>query len=83
LKLSPTDPNLGQRYTLALMAYRLDYTMWFNELDLNATDDAASDEIIDWLSPTDACDWFGVTCVDGLVTEIDLCEYLVLGVLFH
>jgi hypothetical protein len=76
LQLEPTDPNLSQRYTLALMAYQLDYTVWFNDPDVNATDDAKSDEVIDWLSPTDACDWFGVTCVDGFVTEIDLCEFI-------
>lgn len=74
LQLNFTDQDLSQRYTLALMVYQLDYTVWFNDPDLNATDDATSGDIIDWLSPTDACDWFGVTCVDGLVTEIDLCE---------
>lgn len=82
MQLEPTDPNLSQRYTLALLAFQLDHAVWFNEPDVNATSnetldatDDSSEEIIDWLSPTDECDWFGVTCVDGVVTEIDLCEF--------
>jgi hypothetical protein len=81
MQLGTTDPNLIQRYTLALMAFQLDYTVWNNEPNSTsnetAEDDAGamSDEVINWLSGEDVCEWYGVKCKDGMVTEIHLCKF--------
>ena len=42
--------------------------------DSNSTDTYQDD----WLTSTDECEWFGLNCSnsDGIVTEIDLREYL-------
>lgn len=86
MKLTPSDPNLNQRYTLAVIAYALDYNVWYNDpmtdnSTLNETLDGGDDatanvEVIDWLSGTDVCEWYGVNCTNGVVTEIDLCKLL-------
>jgi hypothetical protein len=80
MQLDTTDPNLIQRYTLALMAFQLDYSVWNNEPNSTSNEtaddvDAMSDKVNDWLSGEDVCEWFGVKCTDGIVTEILLCEF--------
>jgi hypothetical protein len=61
-KLKDTGSNLIQRYTLALLAFQLDFEAW--EISKQF-----------WLSETDVCEWYGVTCLDGTVTEISLGEF--------
>jgi hypothetical protein len=83
MQLEATDPNLIQRYTLAVMAFQLDYTVWNNDPNSTsnetAEDDASaiSDEVINWLTGEDVCEWYGVKCTEeGVVTEIHLCKQL-------
>jgi hypothetical protein len=59
-KLNDTGSNLIQRYTLALLAFQLDFEAWGDS---------------NWLNKTDVCEWYGVTCLDGTVTEISLGEF--------
>jgi hypothetical protein len=81
MQLEATDLNLIQRYTLAVMAFQLDYTVWNNEPNSTSNDTAdddagaMSDEVINWLTGEDVCEWYGVKCTDGTVTEIHLCEF--------
>lgn len=53
--------TVTQRYALA--------TFYF------ATGGADWKDNYDWLSSADECEWYGVTCTDGLVTKLDLCKY--------
>eukprot|EP00956_Cyclotella_meneghiniana_P025586 scaffold53588_cov59-Cyclotella_meneghiniana.AAC.8 len=74
MQLSVGDPNLVQRYTLALLAFAFDLYSWdcgmVKELDsCNTTYD---EDYALWLTRTDECLWFGVSCDDGIVTELDL-----------
>jgi hypothetical protein len=62
------------------MAFQLDYSVWNNEPNSTSNEtaddvDAMSDKVNDWLSGEDVCEWFGVKCTDGIVTEILLCEF--------
>ena len=76
MQLSVGDSNLVQRYTLAILAFAFDLYSWdcgmVKDLDwCNITDD---EDYALWLSSTDECLWFGVSCDDGIVTELDLCK---------
>ena len=33
-----------------------------------------SDGTLDWLSSADECEWFGISCNGGKVTELDWCK---------
>ena len=45
------------------------------EILYDATDGANWDDNSGWLvTGSDECDWFGVTCTGGIVTELDLHE---------
>jgi hypothetical protein len=78
-QLTVDDENLSQRYILALLAFSFDLYSWncgmvrgvgyCNETDVN-------DDYSLWLSRTDECLWFGVSCVNGAVQELDLCEFI-------
>lgn len=77
LQLTTDDPNLLQRYTLALLAFTFDVYSWecgmVKELDAcNITDDFGDYAL--WLSGTNECLWYGVTCENDVVYELDLCE---------
>jgi hypothetical protein len=83
----PSDPNLGQRYILALLAFQFHSLTWTwcggNYSDAEATCSREMDETDyteqynTWLSYTDECKWYGVSCLDGMVKEISLreCRY--------
>jgi hypothetical protein len=75
-RLSVSDPNLVQRYILALLAFSLDLNSWecgmVKDLDnCNTTSYDYTDHAL-WLSRTHECFWYGVECEDGLVQELDL-----------
>jgi hypothetical protein len=69
------DPNLVQRYILALLAFSLDLNSWecgvIDDPDnCNVTVDYRDYEL--WMSSADECFWYGVECKDGFVQELDL-----------
>ena len=76
------NPNfLMQRYALALLAFQLDFSGWtYCGAHSNATvkcsvetDDYVMKEYSRWLTDTDECEWYGVSCFDnGLVRELIL-----------
>jgi hypothetical protein len=78
LKIDANDPSLKQRYTLALIAFQFDYLAWFNDA-MNVT----SDGTLDWLSSTNECEWYGLSCRDGQVTEINLCKWRPCNIHMH
>jgi hypothetical protein len=69
LQLEANHPGLIQRYTLALLAFQFDHLTWHYDV-ANLT----SDGTLDWLSSTHECEWYGISCHDTKVTEIDLCK---------
>ena len=86
MQLDLFDPNLSQRYVLALLAFQFDHQAWklcggnysstevICAQEINGTD--SQEEHIRWLSDADECDWYGVECLGGLVRELQLREYL-------
>jgi hypothetical protein len=80
LQLTVTDPNLLQRYILAVLAFSFDLISWecgmVKDLDsCNITDNYGDYSL--WLSRTDECAWYGVECDNsGVVTGLDLCKFL-------
>lgn len=77
MQLSHSDSNVMQRYILALLAFSFDLYSWdcgmVNGLaSCNMTDYDGNDG--NWLSRTDECMWWGVSCGEGAVKKIDLCE---------
>ena len=72
---------LNQRYALALLAFQLDFAAWtYCGAHSNATvicsvetDDYIMKSYSRWLTNTDECEWYGVSCLDnGLVRELIL-----------
>ena len=82
LQLELSAPNLSQRYVLSLLAFQFDYMAWTScggdyssseltcEVENNETD--TTEEYSRWLSGTDECLWYGVSCLDGKVRELNL-----------
>jgi hypothetical protein len=70
LQLEANHPGLIQWYTLALLAFQFDHLTWHYDV-ANLT----SDGTLDWLSSKHECEWYGISCRDTKVTEIDLCKY--------
>lgn len=73
------NTRLFQRYILALIAFSFDFLSWdcgvvFDLESCNDTD--VDDDYSLWLTRTDECLWYGVSCADGAVQGLDLCEYL-------
>lgn len=80
MHLSHDDSNMMQRYILALLAFSLDLYSWdcgmVNGLtSCNMTDYEGNDG--SWLSRTDECMWWGVSCDERTVTRLDLCKYII------
>jgi len=86
-QLDVFDSNLHQRYILALLAFSLDSSAWkrcggVDELESCTT--SLSNEVktvgyAPWLSEFNECDWYGVTCVVGVVWGLDLANNSVIG----
>ncbi|KAL7465938.1 hypothetical protein ACHAXS_006239 [Conticribra weissflogii] len=91
LQLEVFDSNLHQRYILALLAFSLDSVAWKNCGDAETADEEtglcmiATDEgeyekgSAPWLSGFDECDWYGVTCIDGYVRQLELEDNFLIG----
>ena len=83
MQLELFDPNLSQRYVLALIAFQFDHEVWTScggdssaketcTVEVNGT--VSEEEHKKWLSGADECDWFGVECLGGRVRELRLRE---------
>jgi hypothetical protein len=89
MQLGKNDLNLYQRYVLVLLAFQFDSLAWsscggnYTYGDMarnttctieneNATD--ATEEHVRWLTSTNECKWYGVTCLDGKVRSLQLRE---------
>lgn len=90
LQLDSLDARLSQRYVLALLAFSFDSLAWeycgnhtspINgkeyevESCLVENDDGEEEEHSVWLSSVDECDWYGVTCSNGVVKGLDVSEF--------
>jgi hypothetical protein len=85
MQLGPTDLNLYQHYVLSLLAFQFDSLAWAScggnysdfeticTVQMNGTD-SEQDDYKRWLSGTDECDWYGVSCLDGKIRELALHE---------
>ena len=88
MQLETLNERLSQRYILALLAFSLDSLAWNScgnhtassgqggeySVDSCKVDDGAGRKIHSfvWLSNSNECDWYGVTCVDGAVKGLDV-----------
>ncbi|KAL7478333.1 hypothetical protein ACHAW6_004102 [Cyclotella cf. meneghiniana] len=94
MQLGKNDLNLYQRYVLVLLAFQFDSLAWSlcggNYIDgdiagnatctienENTTD--ATEEYVRWLTSTNECKWYGVTCLDGKVRGLELPENNLIG----
>lgn len=83
------DSNLSQRYIMALIAFSLDSMAWYScgggmstnqfNCTLKNNNTGLTEEYSFWLSGSDECDWYGVTCVDGIVRWIELKQNSLIG----
>ena len=71
VQLDVQDKRLTQRYILALLAFAFDSMAWTVP---NAT--GLEDTHSVWLSSTDECRWYGVSCHAGTVSGLVLSESL-------
>eukprot|EP00804_Cyclotella_cryptica_P024406 CCRYP_015855-RB/>CCRYP_015855-RB protein AED:0.16 eAED:0.16 QI:72/1/1/1/0.75/0.4/5/19/517 len=85
LQLSSDDPNLSQRYILALLAFSFDSLSWNCgmtyglQLCYDDNETGINDYSL-WLSGTNECLWYGVSCDDnGVVRSLDLAENNLIG----
>ncbi|KAL7483290.1 hypothetical protein ACHAW6_008941 [Cyclotella cf. meneghiniana] len=80
-QLSTDKTNFFQRYILAVIAFSFDLASWDcgMVLDLQSCNETDIEEYALWLSQTDECLWYGVMCVDGLVTSISLASNNLIG----
>ena len=63
LQIDPCDyPTVEQRYSLSTLYFSTGGDSWFNNTG--------------WLDISGECDWFGITCEDGLTTVISLGKWL-------
>ena len=92
MQLERLDERLSQRYICALLAFSFDSPAWTfcgnrtipgnaeEEYDVSSclvTDQSGQENYHSvWLSNTDECDWYGVTCVDDTVIGLELSEFL-------
>eukprot|EP00804_Cyclotella_cryptica_P003742 CCRYP_008909-RA/>CCRYP_008909-RA protein AED:0.31 eAED:0.06 QI:0/1/0.6/1/1/1/5/0/1068 len=94
MQLEKTDLNLYQRYVLALLAFQFDSLAWSScggnysdgemaeyatcTIEIENTTDTA-EEYVRWLSSSNECNWYGVTCLDGKVRSLELPENNLIG----
>ncbi|KAL7505227.1 hypothetical protein ACHAXN_002717 [Cyclotella atomus] len=88
-QLDPYAPNLSQRYVLALLAFQFDYMAWTScggdytspevTCDVENNETNAIEEYSRWLTGTDECEWYGVSCLDGKVRELNLPDNNLIG----
>ena len=82
MQLVSDDPNLYQRFALAVLAYALDHRAWYHCGDPGANytesvctiawDENTTETHGMWLSSTPECGWYGVICSgDGVVRGIE------------
>lgn len=86
VQLTVNDANLMQRFILALLAFSFDLFSWDCgfvyglgscldwKWDFKETNSGSYDYAL-WLSGTDECLRYGVSCFDGVVTGLDLREF--------
>lgn len=83
LRLAISATNLMQRYILAVLAFSFDIFSWdcgmVHGLPKPCNDNETEPyDLALWLSATDECHWYGVTCQSGTVKEIDLSKFVLL-----
>lgn len=83
-QLDAFDDNLAQRYSLAVVAFSFDSMAWMHcvsDDDVNPNSslcsgkgfrESVNEEKYMWLSGVDECDWYGVTCLEGVVLGLEL-----------
>jgi hypothetical protein len=72
---SGSQPKFWQRYSLVVLYYSLGGPFWriCGEGDETCSSDPS---VNSWLSPTDECSWYGLTCqMDGLLEEFFFSKY--------
>lgn len=86
VQLTVNDANLMQSFILALLAFSFDLFSWDCgfvyglgscldwKWDFKETNSGSYDYAL-WLSGTDECLRYGVSCFDGVVTGLDLREF--------
>ncbi|KAL7473672.1 hypothetical protein ACHAXS_014161 [Conticribra weissflogii] len=92
LQLDVFDDNLAQRYSLAVLAFSFDSMAWihcgnYDDLvDSNANlcsgkdfHEANDEEKYTWLSGVDECEWYGVTCLEGVVLGLEIDQNNLVG----
>eukprot|EP00804_Cyclotella_cryptica_P001422 CCRYP_003667-RA/>CCRYP_003667-RA protein AED:0.04 eAED:0.04 QI:712/0.66/0.75/1/1/1/4/361/461 len=74
MQLSVGDDTLLQRYILAVLAFSFDLYSWNCGMvdDLDSCNQTEVEEYAVWLSQTNECSWYGVVCLNGIVTSISL-----------
>jgi hypothetical protein len=75
-KVCPDYPKLVQRWTLAVMYFSTDGNAWFQcSARPGATDNCGSESPFEakrrFLSSGSECDWAGISCIDGCVTQVE------------
>mmetsp|Transcript_8965 Transcript_8965/g.18658 ORF Transcript_8965/g.18658 Transcript_8965/m.18658 type:complete len:745 (-) Transcript_8965:194-2428(-) len=79
MNLRADSENLNQRFVLTLLAFSLN----FEALEHATIDTLTGSEYVysEWLSDTDECTWFGVTCSEGVVVAVELADCSLIGTL--
>lgn len=72
MNLGADANNLNQRYILALLAFSLDSQAWGANGNTPSSEGIAGSTYISWLSSTDECLWYNVSCSGGEVVGLDL-----------
>jgi hypothetical protein len=84
----PDYPKLVQRWTLAVMYYSTNGDAWFqcsanpNAVDLCGIQSPFEGEER-FLSPVSECEWAGIQCIDGCVTEVEYGMYTTLRIVVN
>ncbi|KAL7466318.1 hypothetical protein ACHAXS_006619, partial [Conticribra weissflogii] len=79
MNLDSSAKNLNQRYILAVLAFSLDSQAWVMTGEETSNERMEEIDYTSWLSSTDECLWYNVTCSEGEVIGLDLNEYSLIG----
>jgi hypothetical protein len=75
-QVCPDDPKILQRWTLAVVYFSTNGDSWFQcSANPNAVDNCGVSAPFQgetrFLSSSNECQWAGLSCIDGCVTEIE------------
>lgn len=72
MELQLDDPKLVQRFVLATLFFSTDGPEWNNMVNETFIADYNASSIDEFLAVDDECEWFGISCAEGMLISINM-----------